>query len=443
MNRGSSQHYLADALENALDDLPSVQSRGRVLEALGTVVRASGVPARVGQVCELVNPGDGWRLKAQVIGIAQDSVLLTPFGDLDGLSAHTEVINLGRAATVLAGPALLGRVLNGFGEPIDGRGAVEGGVQAPVFAPAPPPLSRRAIAQPLATGVRAIDGLLACGVGQRLGIFAPAGAGKSALLAMIARGTAADTTVVALVGERGREVGEFIEHAVSPERRGRMVFVVATSDASAGERAQAASVATAIAESFRAQGQSVLLLVDSVTRYARALREIGLAAGEPPTRRGYTPSVFSALPRLVERCGQDERGAITAFYTVLVDDDPTGDPIGEEMRALLDGHVMLSPTLAEAGHFPAIDVLASRSRVMRQVTLPRARELADSARTLLAKAQAVDVLLKIGEYKKGSDALTDRAIACRDKLAAFLRQDLSETSAPAETLRMLEKAVVA
>jgi ATP synthase in type III secretion protein N len=440
MNRGPSR-YLADALESPFDDLPSVQSRGRVLEALGTVVRASGVPARIGQVCELVNPGGGWRLKAQVIGIAQDSVLLTPFGDLDGLSAHTEVINLGRAATVLTGAALLGRVLNGFGEPIDGRGAVEGGVQSPVFAPAPSPLSRRAVAQPLATGVRAIDGLLTCGVGQRLGIFAPAGAGKSALLAMIARGTAADTTVVALVGERGREVGEFIEHAMPADKRGRMVFVVATSDASAGERVQAASVATAIAESFRAQGQSVLLLVDSVTRYARALREIGLAAGEPPTRRGYTPSVFSALPRLVERCGQDERGAITAFYTVLVDDDPTGDPIGEEMRALLDGHVMLSPTLAEAGHFPAIDVLASRSRVMRQVTLARARELADSARTLLAKAQAVDVLLKIGEYKKGSDALTDRAIACRDKLAAFLRQDLSETCAPAETLRLLEKAV--
>ncbi len=442
MNRGPS-HYLADALENALDDLPSVQSRGRVLEALGTLVRASGVPARVGQVCELVNPGDGWRLKAQVIGIAQDSVLLTPFGDLDGLSAHTEVINLGRSATVRTGPALLGRVLNGFGEPIDGCGAIEGGVFSPVFAPAPAPLSRRAITQPLATGVRAIDGLLTCGVGQRLGIFAPAGAGKSALLAMIARGTAADTTVVALVGERGREVGEFIEHAMPANKRERMVCVVATSDASAGERVQAASVATAIAESFRAQGQSVLLLVDSVTRYARALREIGLAAGEPPTRRGYTPSVFSALPRLVERCGQDERGAITAFYTVLVDDDPTGDPIGEEMRALLDGHVMLSPTLAEAGHFPAIDVLASRSRVMRQVALPHSRELADNARTLLAKAQAVDVLLKIGEYKKGSDTLTDRAIACRDKLAAFLRQDSGESSTPAETLRLLGRAVTA
>jgi ATP synthase in type III secretion protein N len=443
MSSRTTTHYLAEALDGALADLSPVQSRGRVIEALGTLVRASGVPARVGQVCELVNPGGTWRLQAQVVGIAQDSVLLTPFGDLAGLSAQTEVINLDRVATVRAGPALLGRVLNGFGEPIDDRGPIDGGAAMPVHAPAPAPLSRRPIAQPLHTGVRAIDGLLSCGVGQRVGIFAQAGAGKSALLSMIARGTAADVTVVALVGERGREVGEFIEHAMPAGRRERMVFVVATSDASAGERVQAPSVATAIAEHFRAQGQSVLLLVDSVTRYARALREIGLAAGEPPTRRGFTPSVFSALPRLVERCGQDDRGAISAFYTVLVDDDPTGDPIGEEMRALLDGHVVLSPALAESGHFPAIDVLASRSRVMRQVTLPKSRELADTARTLLAKAQAVEVLLKIGEYKRGSDAMTDRAIACRDKLAMFLRQDLDVTSAPAETLRALEKAVTA
>jgi ATP synthase in type III secretion protein N len=248
-------HYLAEALDGALTDLPPVQSRGRVIEALGTLVRASGVPARVGQVCELVNPGGTWRLQAQVVGIAQDSVLLTPFGDLAGLSAQTEVINLDRVATVRAGPALLGRVLNGFGEPIDDRGPIDGGVPVPVHARAPAPLSRRPIAQPLSTGVRAIDGLLACGVGQRVGIFAPAGAGKSALLSMIARGTAADVTVVALVGERGREVGEFIEHAMPagrPDQRTRMVFVVATSDASAGERVQAPSVATAIAEHFRA-----------------------------------------------------------------------------------------------------------------------------------------------------------------------------------------------
>jgi ATP synthase in type III secretion protein N len=274
-----------------------------------------------------------------------------------------------------------------------------------------------------------------------VGIFAPAGAGKSSLLSMIARGTSADVTVVALVGERGREVAEFIDHAMNDARRDRSVFVVATSDSSAGERSQAPCVATAIAEHFRAQGRSVLLLMDSVTRYARALRETGLAAGEPPTRRGYTPSVFSALPRLFERCGQDERGAITAFYTVLVDDDPSGDPIAEEVRAILDGHIVLATALADASHFPAIDVLASRSRVMRQVVEGKQRDLADTARSLLARYQAAEVLIKIGEYRRGSDALTDRAIACRDALVAFLRQDVGELCTQADALKRLKQAV--
>ncbi|HKE93841.1 MAG TPA: FliI/YscN family ATPase [Povalibacter sp.] len=433
--------YLAAALDDALVHVAPMESRGRVLEAVGTLIKASGIAARIGDLCELRNAAGSWRLRGEVVGVAREAILLMPFGDLDGISAHTEVINLGHPQTVIVGPALYGRIVDGFGRPLDARGPVESSVRYPVRATAPDPLTRRRICRPLLTGVRAIDGLLTCGEGQRVGIFAPAGTGKSTLLSMIARDTEADVVVVGLVGERGREVGEFLHELLSAGRAERSVCVVATSDRPAVERAKAANVATAIAEYFRDQGQSVLLLLDSVTRYARALREIGLAAGEPPTRRGFPPSVFAALPRLFERAGQSASGAISAFYTVLVDDDESGDPIGEEMRAILDGHIVLSRKLAGANHYPAIDIAASRSRVMPGVTTTEWQQAADEARDLLARYDAIELLLQIGEYRSGNDARADKAVRCREGLQHFLYQGSRERSSQPGMLEQLRAAV--
>ncbi|HEY5757380.1 MAG TPA: FliI/YscN family ATPase [Steroidobacter sp.] len=433
--------YLAVALDQALTSVPPTEARGRVLDAVGTLVKATGLEARVGDLCELRNPGSQWCLRAEVIGVSRQATLLLPFGDLDGISSQTEVVHLGHTPSVAVGPALLGRILNGFGEPVDGLAPLEGAVEYPVRATAPNALTRKSVSKCLQTGVRTIDGLLTCGEGQRVGIFAPAGAGKSSLLSMIARGTSADVTVVGLIGERGREVGEFIHALRSSDSARKCVFIVATSDRPAVERAKAANVATAVAEYFRDQGMSVLLLVDSVTRYARALREIGLAAGEPPTRRGYPPSTFTALPRLFERAGQSATGAITAFYTVLVDDDEGGDPIGEEVRATLDGHIVLSNKLAGAGHYPAIDVLGSRSRVMRQVVDQSHRELAADVGSQLTKYDSIQMLVQVGEYRSGADEEADRALRCRDALMRFLRQDLFDQTSMQETVYQMREAV--
>jgi len=433
--------YLAAALDQALCDVAPMESRGRVIDAVGTLVRATGLAARIGDLCELRNPGSNWSLRAEVIGVSKQETVLLPFGDLDGISAQTELVNLGRVQTVRVGPALLGRVLDGFGEPADGNGAYEAVAEYPVRAPAPNALARRPVTRCLQTGVRAIDGLLTCGEGQRVGIFAPSGAGKSTLLSMIARGTSADVTVVGLIGERGREVGEFLRTLRQIDADRNCIYVVATSDRPAIERAKAANVATAIAEYFRDQGARVLLLVDSVTRYARALREIGLAAGEPPTRRGYPPSTFTALPRLFERAGQAATGSITAFYAVLVDDDEAGDPIGEEVRATLDGHIVLSNKLSSAGHFPAINVLGSCSRVMPQVVDASRRELATEACSQLAKYDSVQMLVQIGEYRDGTDPAADKALRCREGLLQFLRQDLLEQSPLEDTIMKLRWAM--
>jgi ATP synthase in type III secretion protein N len=435
--------YLAAALDTALSDVDATESRGRVLDALGTLVKATGLAARIGDLCEFRNPGAAWRLRAEVIGVSRQATLLMPFGDLDGISAQTEVVNLGRAQTVKVGPALLGRVLDGLGEPRDSLGPLGSVLEYPVHATAPDPLTRRRVERVLQTGVRAIDGLLTCGEGQRVGIFAPAGTGKSSLLAMIARGTSADVIVVGLIGERGREVGEFLDGLRQMGASKHSVCVAATSDRPAVERIKAANVATTIAEYFRDQGKSVLLLVDSITRYARALREIALASGEPPARRGYPPSTLAALPRLFERAGQAASGSITAFYTVLVDDDEAGDPIGEEVRATLDGHIVLSNQLAAAGHYPAIDVLTSRSRVMVNVTSHAQQSSAMAAIEMLAKYDSVHMLVQIGEYKSGSDAAADRALRCREGLLEFLRQGRGEAEAFDQTVARLKHVVSA
>jgi type III secretion protein N (ATPase) len=431
--------YLEAALDHALSDVAPMQARGRVLDAVGTLVKATGLSARIGDLCELRNAGSPWTMRAEVVGVSRQATLLLPFGELDGISAQTEVVNLGRSQTVKVGQALLGRILNGFGDPIDGFDAIDSTLEYPVRAAAPDALMRKPVSQSLQTGVRAIDGLLTCGEGQRVGIFAPAGAGKSSLLSMVARGTSADVVVVGLIGERGREVGEFLHTLRSAGRN--CVYVVATSDRPAVERAKAPNVATAIAEYFRDQGQRVLLLVDSVTRYARALREIGLAAGEPPARRGFPPSTFTALPRLFERAGQAAVGSITAFYTVLVDDDEGGDPVGEEVRATLDGHIVLSNKLAASGHYPSIDVLASRSRVMRQVVEPKQRELAAEAGAQLAKFDSIQMLVQIGEYRAGADQIGDKTLRCREPLLKFLRQDLMEHTSFKDTLTQLKRAL--
>jgi type III secretion protein N (ATPase) len=382
-------------------------------------------------------------MKAEVVGFSHGSALLMPMGDMQGISSETEVIPTGQVHLVPVGNSLLGRVLDGMGDPIDTatRGPLHVTRYYPVLTGAPDPLRRRIIKHPLSLGVRALDGLLTCGEGQRLGVFAAAGGGKSTLMAMLVKGADVDVTVVALIGERGREVREFLEHELGEEGRARSVIVCATSDKSSMERSKAAYVATAIAEYFRDQGKRVLFLMDSVTRFARALREIGLAAGEPPTRRGFPPSVFAALPRLMERVGMGHKGSITALYTVLVEGDDMTEPIADETRSILDGHIILSRKLASANHYPAIDILASVSRVMNMVASDDHKQVAGRFRELMAKYNEIELLVKIGEYKRGADPKADQAIDRIEKLRTFLRQRTDERISFEETLSQMSASI--
>ena len=434
---------MLDPLRSALHDVRTLEVRGRVTQVVGTIVRASVSGAKVGDICLLRHPDHGTEIQAEVVGFVQDAVLLTPIGEMAGISTETEVIPTGHSYMVPVGPHLLGRVLDGLGRPVDEeeRGPLEVTQYYPVMAEAPDPLKRKIIQEPLPLGVRALDGLLTCGEGQRLGIFAAAGGGKSTLLGMLVKGAQADVTVIALIGERGREVREFLEHELGEEGRARSVAVVATSDKSPVERAKAAYVATAIAEYFRDQGKKVLFLMDSVTRFARAQREIGLAAGEPPTRRGFPPSVFATLPKLMERAGMNDRGSITALYTVLVEGDDMTEPVADETRSILDGHIILSRKLAASGHYPAIDVLASTSRVMNAIVTEEHRRHAERFRELLAKHQDVELLLKIGEYQRGIDATTDEAVDKIDELRQFLKQDTYEYASFHDTLDTMAELV--
>ncbi|WP_439495808.1 type III secretion system ATPase SctN [Bosea sp. (in: a-proteobacteria)] len=434
------------ALETALTRLRSTAQhidtravRGRITRAVGTLIHAVVPDVRIGELCLLQDPRTGWSLEAEVVGLSQDGVLLTPIGELQGLSSRTEVVSTGRMLEVPVGRALLGRVVDSFGRPLDGGPPLAALETRPLRQAAPNPMTRRLIGQPLSLGLRAMDGLLTCGEGQRIGIYGEPGGGKSTLLSQIVKGADADVAVVALIGERGREVREFIERHLGEAGLRRTVVVVATSDRSAMERAQCAHMATAAAEHFREQGLRVVLMMDSLTRFARAMREIGLAAGEPPTRRGFPPSVFAMLPGLLERAGMGERGSITAFYTVLVEGDGTGDPIAEETRGILDGHIILSRQLAAQGHFPAIDVLASRSRVMDAVVSPAQRKAAGFMRELLSRHADAEFLVRVGEYKQGSDPLTDRAIASIDDLRRFLRQGEDEHSSFEDTVAWLSR----
>jgi ATP synthase in type III secretion protein N len=427
-------------IEQAIERITPLGMRGRVSRAVGMLIDATGIQAHVGELCELVTPGEP-PLLAEVVGFAQGTAILTPLGSTSGISALTEVRPSGRGHTCPVGDGLLGRVLNAMGEPIDERGPLRAQAWLPVHRDPVPPLARRRVQRPLHTGIRAIDGLLTLGEGQRVGVFSPPGMGKSTLLGMLARGSQADVNVIALIGERGREVGEFIEHNLGPEGLARSVIVVSTSDRPPMERILSAYAATTIAEFFRDQGRSVLLLVDSLTRFARAQREIGLASGEPPTRRSFPPSIFSMLPQLLERAGQGRTGAITAVYAVLTEGDEDNDPIAEEVRAILDGHIVLSRKLAAAGQFPAIDVLGSVSRVMSQVVDAPHRAAAAQVRALMAKYQEIELLVQIGEYRAQSDALADRAIAVRPELQKLLTQEPRAFDGFGETVAALKRLV--
>lgn len=428
-----------DALKQHLASTPTLRPVGRVVSVVGLTVRLALPGARLGDIARVQRPGRP--VLIEVVGFDGDGAIGVPLGDLSGVGPDDPVESTGGGLTVGVGEKLLGRVLDGFGMPLDGEPLPEGLRQVSVDMSPPNALDRPMIDQPLPTGIRAIDGLMTLGVGQRVGLFAGSGVGKSTLLGAIARGASVDVVVVALVGERGREVMEFLEHSMGPLGRQRSVVVVATSDASALERLRAAQVATAMAEAFRDAGKSVLLLVDSITRVARAQREVGLSAGEPPARRGYPPSVFALLPRLLERAGRAPLGSITAIYTVLVEGEDMDEPIADEVRGILDGHVVLSRALASRGHFPAIDIVQSLSRVMPRLVDDEHRRAALHARRSVAIYEEKRDLIVLGAYTKGSDPAVDRAVAEHPTLERFLTQDTQLIEPFESTKRQLSRLV--
>lgn len=413
---------------------------GRVTRLVGCTVESQGPPAEVGEVCLIANC-DGRQITAEVVGFRGGQLILMPVGDLTGIAPGSLVRATGEPLRVTVGPELKGRILDGLGRPLDEGGPIKSGRTYPLYARAPHPLKRQRIREPLVLGVKAVDGLLTCGKGQRLGIFAGSGVGKSTLLGMMARNTAADINVVALIGERGREVREFIEESLGPKGLARSVVLVATADQPPLVRVKGAFVAMSIAEYFRDQGLDVLFMMDSLTRFAMAQREIGLATGEPPTTKGYTPSVFALMPQLLERAGAAERGTITGLFTVLVDGDDMLDPIADAARSILDGHIVLTRSLASRGFYPAIDVLQSVSRVMADVVPPSQVRLAQAARQVLAVYREAEDLINVGAYVAGSNPAIDRARALIGPLEQFLKQDVGESFSLVTTRVLLAEAL--
>ena len=410
---------------------------GVVSDVVGLIVEVGGINAAVGDTL-CVRDASGSKLEVEVVGFRGGRLLTTPLGPLVGIRPGARAVRLNRGATVPASFGLLGRVVDSFGRPLDGGPEIEADKICPVNAPPPPAFARRPIDKQLSTGVRVIDAMLPLGVGQRMGIFAGAGVGKSTLLGMICRTSQADVNVVGLVGERGRELNDFIRNSLGPAGLAKSVVVAATSDMPPLVRARGAESATAIAEYFRNQGKSVLLVMDSVTRYAMALREAALAAGEPPATKGYPPSVFAALPRLLERAGTcSGTGVITALYTVLVEGDDLSDPIADTVRSILDGHVVLSRSLAERNHFPAIDVLQSISRLAPEISSEANMRAAGSVREMMSAYREAQDLIQVGAYAAGSDARVDTAVAANPHIEAFLKQRVNESSSFEEAHRRL------
>lgn len=429
-----------DQIVAGLDDVKLTAVNGRITETVGMLIKAIVPHVKIGEVCLVKREGRD-PLRCEVVGFTKEEVYLSPLGDMKGVGPSSEVIRTGQTLRVKVGDAVLGRVLNGLGEPLDEKtkGPMVCHETYPVQARPPDPLKRERILQPISTGIRCIDSCLTVGLGQRVGIFAAAGGGKSTTIGMIARFARADVNVISLIGERGREVRDFIEKDLGEEGLARSVLVVSTSDEPSQMRLNAAYVGTAIAEYFRDQGKSVILMMDSVTRFARALREVGLAAGEPPARAGYTPSVFSTLPQLLERSGNSDKGSITAFYTILVAGDDMNEPVADETRSILDGHIILSRELAQQYHYPAVDVLQSASRVMNSIVDEEHLELAGQVRKVLANYKKNELLIKIGEYKRGSDQAGDFALDYIDKVNNFLKQGVEEKSSYEESMQQFKQ----
>lgn len=424
-----------------LDEASPVEVKGRVTEVTGLVIKAVVPGVTVGELCHIHCHHRTKPVRAEVVGFKGDEVFLMPLGGLEGIGPGSEVVPTGHLLTVKVGPRVLGRVLNGMGDPIDHKGDLVGDdfTDYPVMQPPPDPMERMRILKHIEVGVRAIDATLTVGEGQRIGVFAAAGVGKSTLLGMIARNTEAEVSVICLIGERGREVKDFLEKDLGPEGLARSVCIVATSDQPSLVRLKSAYVATAMAEYFRDNGKKVVLMMDSSTRFARSQREIGLAIGEPPARAGYTPSVFSELPKLLERTGNSSKGSITAFYTVLVAGDDMNEPVADEVRSILDGHIILSRNLAAGGHYPAIDVSQSVSRVMEGIAEDRHKKAARKLREVLATYEKQRDLILIGAYQKGSDPRVDYAISKIDEVNKFLQQGLYERMSFSECVDALCK----
>ena len=423
----------------AIEESEPIKMSGKIVQVIGLVIESKGPNVSMGELCYIKSRFPGVEpIPAEVVGFRDGKVLLMPVGDMAGIGPGCEVVSAQKTLQVKVGPQLLGRVLDGLGNPMDGKGPILSKLEYPLQASPPDPLHRPRIHESLFVGVRAIDGLITLGSGQRIGIMAGSGVGKSTLLSMIARNTEADVSVISLVGERGREVRDFIERDLGEEGLKRAVVVVATSDRPALVRIKGAMTATAIAEYFRDQGKKVVLMMDSVTRFAMAQCEVGLTIGEPPATRGYTPSVFALLPRLLERAGTSEKGSITGIYTVLVDGDDMNEPIADAVRSILDGHIVLSRAIAAQNHFPAIDVLASVSRVMSDVVVDEHMAANRNMRALMAVYKEAEDLIHIGAYVKGSSKKIDEAIEKIDAINGFLCQGVFEQTTFEQTIQQLE-----
>ena len=429
-----------NSILDSIDLIDTVTHEGRISQIIGLVIEATGLEGSLGDLCS-IRTKDNRTIQAEIVGFKGNKILMMPFGEIMGISPGSPVSVNSQPMNIPVGEQLLGRILDGMGNPIDGKGPITGSQSQPVYNVPPDPLDRKRITEVMSTGIRSIDGFLTLGKGQRVGIFSGSGIGKSVLLGMISRFTSAEVNVIALIGERGREVREFIERDLGPEGLKRSVVIVATSDQSAMVRIKGSLIATAIAEYFRDEGKNVMFMMDSLTRVAMAQREIGLAIGEPPTTKGFTPSVFSFLPKLLERTGTGKKGSITGLYAVLVEGDDMDDPIGDTARSILDGHIILSRKLSTKGHYPAVDVLDSVSRLFSEIADKNHIKCTKELIELLSEYREAEDMISIGAYSEGSNPKVDRAIQLKSKINKILRQDINETSQFDETLNSLYEAL--